>query len=331
MKRPGRTPPLLDPRGQPLPDGIAEARYLRLGGIDQWVLVRGENVGNPALVFLHGGPGMSETGFFRTYCAPLEKHFTAVYWDQRGAGKSFDRGIPRSSMTVERFIADLDELVDAVRARVGCGKVVLFGHSWGSALGALYAARFPAKVAVYVGCGQLGDWEAGESAAYAWALAEAERRGDRRTAGKLRAIGPPPYTVDRLLAERTCIARLEGRFGLRAMWKTVRAAIGSPESSILDVRAGMRGLRFSLEAMWPEVTRLKLAEVAGQLAMPVFFFLGRHDHWVPPEMSVAYFESLKAPSKKVVWFEQSGHEPFADETVAFNEAMRELVTPPPPA
>jgi hypothetical protein len=46
--------------------------------------------------------------------SPLEQSFTAVYWDQRGAGKSFDRAIPRSSMTVEQLICDLDELVDGV-------------------------------------------------------------------------------------------------------------------------------------------------------------------------------------------------------------------------
>jgi len=135
---------------------IAEISYLRLGGLDQWVMIRGESATNPLLILLHGGPGSGETPLFRHFNAALEKSFTVVYWDQRGAGKSFDRGIPRSSMTVEQFIADLDELVDAVRTRVGQNKVAIFGHSWGSALGVLYAGRFPDKVATYVGSGQIG-------------------------------------------------------------------------------------------------------------------------------------------------------------------------------
>jgi pimeloyl-ACP methyl ester carboxylesterase len=61
--------------------------------------------------------------------------------------------------------------------------------------------------------------------------------------------------------------------------------------------------------------------------MPVFFFLGRRDHWVPPEVSVSYYETLEAPAKNLVWFEQSGHEPFADEPEKFNAAMAELVRP----
>jgi len=146
MKQPGRTPPFRGADGKVMAGSIAEVGYRRLAGVDQWVLIRGESVANPPLILLHGGPGWSETGLFRYFNAPLEKSFTAIYWDQRGAGKSSDRRIPQSSMTVEQFICDLDELVDAVSERLGKTKVVIFGHSWGSVLGVLYAARFPEKV-----------------------------------------------------------------------------------------------------------------------------------------------------------------------------------------
>ena len=140
MRHLGKTPPFLGPHGEVVPGSIAEIAYRRLGGLDQWVMFRGESVANPPLVMLHGGPGLSETGLFRHFNAPLEESFTVVYWDQRGAGKSFDRNVDRSSLTVEQLISDLDELVDAVCARLGKTKVAIFGHSWGSALGPLYAA-----------------------------------------------------------------------------------------------------------------------------------------------------------------------------------------------
>jgi pimeloyl-ACP methyl ester carboxylesterase len=327
MKYLGKTRPFRGPRGEALPGSIAEIQHLRLGGLDQWVMIRGESLANPPLILLHGGPGFTETALFRYFNASLERSFTVVYWDQRGAGKSFDRKIPRSTMKVDQFIADLDELVDAVRKRLGKNKVAIFGHSWGSALGALYSARFPDKVAAYVGSGQIGDWAAGESASYAFALAEAQRVGDHRAIEKLHAIGAPPHTAKRLWTERTCLSRLEHRLGARAMWKTGRAVLGAPESSIFDLPRTMRGFRFSLDAMWSEVSQLNLLKVAPALQMPVFFFLGRNDHWVPTETSVAYFDALTAPSKKLVWFEHSGHEPFVDEPARFNAAMLELVRP----
>src|SRR5205085_2797111 len=118
MKRLGKTPPFLGPQGEPIPGSIAEINYFRFGGVDQWVMIRGESLANPPLILLHGGPGFTEMRLFRHFNAPLEKSFTVVNWGQRGAGKSFDRKIPRSSMTVEQFIADLDELVDMVCKRL---------------------------------------------------------------------------------------------------------------------------------------------------------------------------------------------------------------------
>jgi pimeloyl-ACP methyl ester carboxylesterase len=290
-------------------------------------MIRGESLANPPLILLHGGPGFSETHFFRYFNAPLEKIFTVVYWDQRGSGKSFHRKTPRSSMTVEQFIADLGELVGAVRERIGSKKVAIFGHSWGSALGVLYSARFPEKVAAYVGSGQVGDWPAAESASYAFVLGEAQRLGNRKALEELRAIGPPPHTAKSLWRQRTWLNRVEGHLNAKTLWDLGRSFLEGPELSVADLPNLIRGFRFSLDAMWAEVSTMNLMQLAPTLRMPVFFFLGRHDHWVSPEVSGAYFQVLTAPAKKLVWFEESGHEPFVDEPAKFNRLMAEMVRP----
>lgn len=325
--RVGHTRPFRGPDGTVLPDSVAEASYARLGGIDQWVLIRGENVRNPLLVVLHGGPGMSEMGFFLHGNAALERQFTVVYWDQRGTGKSFDRHIPRSSMTLDRFVADLDELVDLVRRRFSQETVAILGHSWGSALGAIYASRFPSKVSVYVGAAQIGDSALAESLSYAYGLAEATRRRDHQALKKLHAIGPPPYPAASVFVERTVVNRLDGQMRPGVMWKAARALFGRPESSILDLPNLLRGFRFSMDAMWAEASRLNLLTLVPALTMPVVVMVGRLDHWVPPETSVAFFEAVKAPFKTLVWFERSGHEAFADEPEKFNATMLDLVRP----
>ena len=106
-----------------------------------------------------------------------------------------------------------------------------------------------------------------------------------------------------------------------------RIFLGGPETWIFDQPNVWRGSQFSLDAMWADVSKLNLLKLVPALQTPVFFFLGRRDHWVPPETSVAYFEALAARSKKVLWFEESGHEPFMDEPAKFNRAMVELVRP----
>jgi pimeloyl-ACP methyl ester carboxylesterase len=327
VRHPGRTPPFCTDAGGILAGSIAEIGYRRLGGIDQWVMVRGKNIDNPVLIHLHGGPGFSETRLLRHFNADLEEAFTVVYWDQRGAGKSFSPDIPKNSMTVEQFLADLDELVDAICERTGKQKVTIFGHSWGSVLGVLYATRFPGKVAAYAGSGQIGDWAEAEAGSYAYALAEAARLDNRKALKELRQIGPPPYPASSVFKERTWLQRFEGQLRPRALWKFGRIALGGTESSIFDLPNQLRGFRFSMDAMWSEVSRLDLLTAAPVLQMPVFFLLGRHDHWVPPETSVAYFDALTAPSKQLVWFEESGHESFMDEPAKFNKTMVDMVRP----
>jgi pimeloyl-ACP methyl ester carboxylesterase len=327
VKHPGRTAKFLTADGSVMPDSIAETAYLRLGGIDQWVMIRGEKVSNPALVLLHGGPGFPETGFFRYFNSALEKVFTVIYWEQRGTGKSFSRAIPEASMTIERFIADLDELVDAMCKRLRKKRVVILGHSWGSALGTLYAAKFPAKVSVYVGTGQIGDLQASEESSYAFVLAEAERRGNRSALEQLRAIGKPPYTAKTLGVQRRWLTRFVGLMRGWSFWQVLGVLRRDPEGSIFNVPNVARGAMFSLRTMWNEVSRLNLETSAPALAMPVFFFLGRHDHQVACETSAAYFEKLIAPAKQLVWFEESAHMPPFEEPERFNRLMAELVAP----
>jgi pimeloyl-ACP methyl ester carboxylesterase len=264
----------------------------------------------------------------RRFNAALEQAFTVVYWDQRGAGKSFSRNIPRSTMTVERFISDLDELVDRVRARTAHQHVTIFGHSWGSVLGVLYVTRFPDKVAAYAGSGQVADIIAQELASYRYTLEQAERANNVRALKALRELGPPPYRdVNGVWTERIWLNRLEGKLRPTALLAMAKMFLGAPESSILDLPGVMRGFRFSMDATWPEVSRVNLIEAAPVFEMPVFFFLGRHDHWVPPDSAARYFEKLTAPSKTLIWFETSGHEPFVDEPAKFNASMVELVRP----
>ena len=290
-------------------------------------MIRGESVANPVLILLHGGPGFPETRLFRHFNAALEKSFTVVYWEQRGTGKSFDSQIPRGSMTVAQFIADLDELVDAVCRRFGKRKVALYGHSWGSALGVLYSARFPEKVAVYVGAAQIGSWPASEASSYAFVLAEAGRRNHGKALEQLRAIGEPPYDAHAKMVQGKWLGRFLGVVRGMPLWKSIRIILSGPEASLLDLPHILRGMQFSQNAMWAEVSALDLICAVPSLQVPVFFFLGRHDHVIDAGSSAAYFDVLTAPSKRLIWFEESAHEPPFEEPLKFNSMMTEVVRP----
>ena len=115
------------------PNGTSSLEEITLGGLKQWIFIRGEDRNNPILIFLHGGPGAPLFGISsaRTLYAELIKHFTVVHWDQRGAGKSYSRDIPVKSLTFDRLVEDCNELIDYNRDRFNAQKVFIAGYSWG--------------------------------------------------------------------------------------------------------------------------------------------------------------------------------------------------------
>ncbi|HEV7665876.1 MAG TPA: alpha/beta fold hydrolase, partial [Chloroflexota bacterium] len=128
------TPPITDAGGNVLAGSIASMEQVRLGGVDQWVVIRGNNTANPVLLFLSGGPGGSELPMVRHNLAPLESHFTIVVWEQRGAGKSYAAG-PVENITAAQLESDAHELTLLLEQRFNQPKIYLLGSSWGTILG----------------------------------------------------------------------------------------------------------------------------------------------------------------------------------------------------
>ena len=321
------TRPFTDGAGRVVPGSIATMETVTLGGVEQAVWLRGRDVRAPVLILLHGGPGASESALFRHYDAALEEHFVVVYWEQRGAGRSYHADIPRSSMTTARLVADLDELVDRVRSRFGAARVVLLGHSWGTVLGTLYARDHPEKVAAYVGVAQIADYARGERMSLAWALRQARERRDERALAALCAMAPAPRSVDDELELGRWVERFGGtlRGGLSTA-KLIRAALRTDEAGLLDLVRFGRGNRFSLEALRPEYSRVDLTRLR-RFEVPVVFMLGRHDWHVPAVLAADYFATLEAPVERLVWFEQSAHNPPFEEPDAFVRAVVQHVLP----
>src|SRR4029450_919525 len=135
------------------------------------------------------------------------------------------------------------------------------------------------------------------------------------------------YPAKSVFVERMVVNRMDGQMRLGILWKAGRALFSRPESSIFDLPNLVRGFGFTLDAMWAEVSKLNLLKLVPTLKMPVVIFVGRRDHWVPPETTVAYFNALAPPPKQLVWSEPPGHEAFVDEPEKFNSTILELVRP----
>jgi proline iminopeptidase len=323
---PIRTPAFTDERGRTIPGSVAVMESVMVGGVAQRLWFRGVSQDNPVLVFLHGGPGGSLGALFRRYNADLERHFLVATWEQRGAGRSYQRGISSASMTIAQFVRDLEEVVQLVKSRFCKDKVVLFAHSWGTILGTLYAHQHPEDVAVYVGVGQIANMPEGERASYDWVLAEAKRRENRRALTELERIGPPPHALSAMRTERGWVSRFRGDiYTAPTTSDLLLEALQADEFNLLDLLKLLQGSRFSSKHLWPEISRTDLSSSALSFDVPMLFLLGRHDRVVPGALAAAYLERLNAPYKKLVWFERSAHNPNYEEHERFNRVIVEEV------
>lgn len=315
------------------PNSLAVLERVRINETRQWVLIRTENVANPVVLFLHGGPGTSELTLNRRNTRPLEKHFTVVNWDQRGAGKSFAAGSDRARMTRTQFVDDVIALSIHLSERFEQKRILLVGHSWGSVIGMLAAARRPELFHAYVGIGQMSRMAESERLSYAWTLERARDAGDKAAVAKLTEIGPPPYTGNwrpKFMTERRLLGKFGGEYhGSRigAFGVVLETLMFSREYTALDRINFFRGIYGCLDALFGELYRTDLFAEVPKVDIPIYFCLGRHDHEVPSELSAKYFEALKAPRKQLVWFENSAHLPNTEEREKFNRFMIETVLP----
>jgi proline iminopeptidase len=321
------TSPFKDARGNVIPGSIATMESVTIGGISQGIWFRGRDTENPAVILLHGGPGISESALYRHYDAELETHFLMVYWDQRGAGGSYHTDIARDTMTIGQFERDLDAVIELVRRRFCKRKVILLAHSWGTVLGTLYAYTHPDKVAAYVGIGQIADFAADERRSYEWTLAQAVSRGNQRAVGELRAMYPKPRSVDDELTKGKWTEAFGGKFHQDlATGKLIMAALSTDEASLLDIVRFGQGNHFSLETLRPEYSNVDLTRYRS-FKVPIVFILGRYDWHIPSVLAERYFNMINAPKKRLIWFELSAHNPPFEEPQHFVRVMRDDVLP----
>lgn len=305
-------------------NGVQEAQFVRIGGIDQWVQIRGEDRNNPVLLILAGGPGNSLvplTPVFRAW----EKSFTVVQWDQRGAAKTYGRNGPREApMTVERMVVDGIELTEYLREHLQHSKVVLIGHSWGTVLGVMMVKARPDLYAAYVGTGQVVAKEEKEEILYAAVMEKVRVAHDDDGMRKLVAIAAPPYkSQEDLLVERSVSERYDTD-AERNLEDSLRPVVlFAPDYSLYDIYSLLQGTKFAADALYDEVLRYDARTLGPKFDVPFFIFNGDLDLVTPIDLAQRYFDTIEAPQKAFVALEGGGHSAILTMSDRF---LNELVT-----
>lgn len=330
------TPPILGADGKPLPGSIAALEKVQLGGVDQWLIIRGHDVHKPVLLFLSGGPGASEAGRVLRFNAALEQHFVVVIWEQRGCAKSYPSRHPLSALTVDQYAADIIELTDMLRTRFAEEKIYLVGHSWGTIIGARAAQARPELFYAYIGTAQMVNVRETDQMIYDMVLAHSHQSGDVKFAQTLETQGPPPYFGSNPIKPyATLFGREYQLFEVpniknaeyRRDGDAITLMLKQPEYGWLDRAYYLLGLMNTFNVVYPQLQEMDLRHDATRFDLPVYIVLGRHDMNNPSALPEDYFNLLEAPSKQLIFFENSGHGMIWEEADLFHRLMVETVLP----
>lgn len=296
------------------PHGVQASYKLRIGGIDQWVYVRGQDLANPIILFVHGGPASPLAPTIWQFQRPLEEYFTVVNWDQRGAGKTYlanDPAAVADTIHIQRYVDDSIELAQAIEQKYKARKVILMGHSWGTVVGMKAALARPDLFYAYVGIGQVINTRTNEKLSFEFGLEEAKRTHNADAIKELQSIAPypgdQPITRDRIIIARKWPQYFGGLSAFRNNSQYYfDAPLLSPEYDREDAAAIDQGSLFTLDKILPEFLAVDFTPVR-KFPIPLILFMGRHDYTTPSQPTSEWLESVSAPYKRGVWFENSAH------------------------
>lgn len=306
-----------------LPDAQAVERLeaVEMNGVPQWVSIRGADRRNPILLIIHGGPGYVSlpTAWWST--RGLEDYFVVVHWDQRGAGLTYSRANDRDgmieSLTYDVMVDDAEAMAAWLRREFDRERLFVLGQSWGTLLGVELAQRRPDWLHAYIGVGQVADMLESERRGWRWAMEQARAAGDSESVAALEALTPygssPPSTDD-LLAQRRILGRYGGVIHAREGSAALnRAARLSPDYGDEDLAVVWEANELSVKRLFPIIWENGDLTDVRSLRTPVILLSGRHDRNLNSEVAAEWLASLQAPSRTLIWFERSAHEPLSEE------------------
>lgn len=315
----------------PNPEAIDRTAFVELGGVEQFVSIRGRNAANPVLIVCHGGPALPSLPSSWIWQRGVEDYFTVVNYDQRASGKSARSASEELDLTIDRYVEDLIELIEWLQRELGVTKVGVLGHSWGTIIGVILAHRRPDLLWAYAAASQVICGPENEVESFRFALHSATADDNHEAIAQLRALGdypgPNPLTIDRIV---TCRKWAQYYGGLSAHRSDFGYFTESQELSPYYTDDELAMISTGQQTTMPQVVPQLLGFDGREMTsfdVPIVQFLGRHDYTTPAVPVARWIKSVTAPSKDVVWFENSAHLCMFEEPGKFVVSLATLMLP----
>lgn len=307
------------------PDGgINESMYIDVNGTKQWINIYGEDINNPVLLYLHGGPGSATSEIDYAFTRKWADVYTVVTWDQRNCGKSYDAKQNDTVLTKELFMTDGKEVTEFIRNYLSKDKITILGHSWGSLYGANLVLEYPMYYECFIGTGQLADYLENEEAFKKEAIAWAD--GDEETLKLINQLTPNHVTMEHIVARNTIMKK----YGYDMMvngsdYNLVATIIFNPNYSILDwINYFKRKAGVYLDFFASEEFASFSLKNRVDYQVPYYNINGDKDYQTNYKLALEYFEEVNAPYKQMYLMENMTHGLLESDSEGFSEILHQI-------
>jgi len=296
-------------------EAIDEEFFVKSGGEELYIKVRGQISDNPVLLFLHGGPGELTGPFsFQAYAVPeLEKHFVVGYLHQRNTCQS--PSVPAETLTVKQFIEDVHNVVEFLREKFNKDKIFLLGHSFGGILGYMYLLEYGdnSNIEKFVSAAGAFSAVSLEENGYKTALELAKKTDNQGALERLEKLGPPPYeTIQEGMVWRMLAMRMDEGMTKNYQLPKVLSVTGFEK---IDPEWQKKMMAIA-GAMWNELNTVDIEDDVKKISTPVLMIAGAKDFMVPFHLMEKGYHNLGG-QKEYFILKNSNHMMFADETDLF--------------
>ena len=201
------------------------------------------------------------------------------------------------------------EVAQYLRARLHQERLFLLASSMGSTFGLQIARIHPEMFYAYIGTDQNVGMVRGRDEGRRQVLDRLRTHGMAKGLRALKRIGTDPalWTHKEFTTVAQWTMKSDPR-GSRRTFKLLKDAVWyAPGWTLLDIRALVAGMRFSLEQLMPEIAQYDAWAQGTRFELPIFIFQGEYDVLTTPSLARAYFDDIEAPLKHIALITDAGH------------------------
>ena len=316
------------------PSGIDLMETVEIGDIQQVLYFRGQDVDNPVILILHGGPGFPLMPFLHKFQYDWEYDFTVVHWDQRNTGKTYFANDPQAvsgTINAQRALQDAHEVTQYIKQKLNKDTIIIMGHSWGTVLGTMLVQTYPEDYSAYIGVGQAVSMGENVRVGYEKTLEEARLAGNQKDIAALEALAPcPPLGGydDTYRKKVTELQKYQAKYKLAMGNDLIIPLLTSPYYTLGDLRfvlvadVSAQGdlMRFCVE-------EFDVYDYGLSYSVPVYFIMGENDYQTPYTLAEELFAQISAPDKEFFPIPDAGHSPMIDNKDEFARVLLEEIKP----